>query len=74
MKQLALGLEPNPPRQSRTGSLRSYHARSHVTPAEAIAGEARAQRQEERVLAWMRANRGRWTPWEVSEATAIFVV
>ena len=62
-RQKALPLEP--PTAPRTGALRSFHVRSHVTVREAIEGERRAQTQDEAVLAWMRAHPGRWTPPEV---------
>ena len=69
MKQLALELPHRPPRKPRRAVLRSFHARLE-SPAEALAGEARAGRQERRVLAWMRAEprASRWTPTDVWRA------
>jgi hypothetical protein len=63
-QQLGLQLEPAPTAR-RTSVLRSFHARAHVPVAEALAGEANAQTQEDQVLAWMKAHPGRHTPPEV---------
>lgn len=69
MKQLALALE-DAPRRARTAALRSAHFRSHVEPAEALAIEAAAQRQEDILLQWFQVNQtARVTP---SELHAIF--
>jgi hypothetical protein len=72
--QLGLDLEPEQPRRRRAGRLRSFHARAHVQVEAAILGEVRAERQEDRVLEWMRTHRGRHTPWAVAEATGIHIV
>ncbi len=46
-----------------------FHTRGEpMGPAEALAGERRAQRQDARILAWFRAHPGRWTPSEVHAA------
>jgi hypothetical protein len=75
-EQLGLDLEPEKaPRRRRSGVLRSLHLRSHVPGEEAVLGDVRALRQEDRVLEWMKARRGqRFTPWEVAEALGMFVV
>lgn len=56
---LDLALVPAPQRTPR-----SFHARHcHVTAGEAEAGEARAKRQEDEILAWFEFERGvRYTP------------
>lgn len=54
MDQLGLFDAP-PPRQERTGALRSFHTRSQpVTVDEALAGEKKAERQEDLILEWFR--------------------
>jgi hypothetical protein len=71
-QQLGLQLEDvasTPRRRQR----RAYHVRSHATLPEAQAGEKRAHRQEDHVLAWFRAHPGRWTPWDVAEALGICI-
>jgi hypothetical protein len=65
--QMILELAPAP-KAERTGALRSYHVRSHQTALEAAVGEAKAQTQNETILAWMRAHRGRHTPSAVHTA------
>jgi hypothetical protein len=70
-QQLGLDLDPDPPRRSRAGVLRSHHVRSHQTVEEALAGESRARGQEECILAWIRDHGGagrRFTPREVYAA------
>ena len=64
-EQLGLDLE-DAPKGKRRGALRSFHARSHVPVAEALAGENRANRQDALVLAVFRALPGRrLTPSDV---------
>lgn len=63
MKQLALALT-DPPRRARTAALRSAHFRSSVPVEEALATEARAGRQDRRVLAVFRSG-DRLTPSQV---------
>ena len=62
-RQKTLPLEP--PVTPRTGALRAFHVRSHVTAEEAIQGERRAVSQDQAVLDWMRGHPGRHTPPEV---------
>ena len=70
MKQLGLQLD-DAPRERRASAVSSFHPRlENVT--EAMAGEARAQRQEEAVLWWFQACDKvipgvRWTPSAVHE-------
>jgi hypothetical protein len=74
-EQLPLELAPKTsPRRPRAGLHPSFHVRSHTTPEEVILGEVRAERQEDRVLSWMRTNLGRHTPWEVADAMGLHVV
>lgn len=69
MKQLALVLPP--PTAPRSGALRSFHARSHVPVAEALAGEDHAQRQEDILLQWFQAHPvARVTPSELARSFA----
>jgi hypothetical protein len=49
-QQLELGFSA--PEAPRAGRLRHHHVRSHETVDEAIAGEARAIRQEDVLVAW----------------------
>ena len=64
-EQLALALAPEAPRRRRSAALRAFHPRLE-SPAEALAGEARAVRQEEKILGWFRLRPGRrFTPSEV---------
>jgi len=48
--QLALGWDA--PAAPRAGALRSFHANASTTVDEALAGEARAKGQDDRVLSW----------------------
>lgn len=68
-QQLGLDLEEQPTKPRR-GALRSFHARSHVRPEDALAGEARAKGQEESILSWIRAQGPglRFTPTDVKRA------
>lgn len=68
-QQLGLPLD-DAPKKPRRGALRSFHARSHVPVAEALAGENRNRGQEECVLAWIRdlGEGRRFTPREVHRA------
>lgn len=52
-QQLGLGFDA--PEAPRTAALRHHHVRAHETVEEAQAGEHRAQRQEDVVLEWFRA-------------------
>lgn len=46
----------------------SYHSRgSRTSAAERAHGEAKAHEQEALILAWFRANPGRWSPSQVHE-------
>jgi len=69
MSQLGLFDAP-PPKARRTAALRSFHARNE-SPAEALAGEARAARQEAAILGAFQAFAGtyggRMTPSQVAE-------
>ncbi len=67
--QLGLDLDPQP-KEPRAGALRSFHARSHVTAEEALAGEVRNCGQEESILSWIRGHGSsrRFTPREVHAA------
>ena len=71
-RQLALALD-DAPRQRRKAGLRSFHPRLE-SPAEALAGEERAGRQEARVLDWLRAHPGRHTPSVVADALGLQLV
>jgi len=68
-----LGLfDAKPPKAWRASALRNFHAR-HETAEEALAGEAKAQRQEDAILDFYRyyliGRRGRRaTPSQVHEA------
>jgi hypothetical protein len=63
--QLPLQLVPPPPSRRRKAALLAFHPRLE-SPAEALAGETRALRQEEALLAWFRLAPGkRFTPSEV---------
>jgi hypothetical protein len=63
-----LSLTFNAPQKAKTAVLRSFHARSHVTVPEALAGEKRAKRQEDAILEFFRLRPcERFTPSEVSE-------
>jgi predicted transcriptional regulator len=68
-EQLGLDLD-DAPKMPRRGALRSFHARGHVRPADALAGEARNRGQEECIHAWIRAQGAgrRFTPREVHAA------
>jgi len=69
--QLALSFDQPPPRAPRTAALRSF-VPTGQTPAEALAGEARAASQEERVAAWIAARAPiRFTPYDVAEALSL---
>jgi hypothetical protein len=48
--QLPLGFES--PTAPRSSGLRSFHANASTTVDEALAGEARAKAQDDRVLSW----------------------
>lgn len=66
-KQLGLALDPLPVSR-RAAALGSFHPRCE-SPAEALAGERKAQRQETAILAWLRERPGlRFTPSEVHAA------
>jgi ribosomal protein S25 len=71
--QLALPFTRTPKPRSRP----SYHVRAHQTVPELQAGEAKAQKQEERVLELFKSNRNwatsswRLTPWDVAEALGL---
>lgn len=65
--QLRLRLDADPPKAERASGLRSYHVRSHQTADEAVAGEKRAGRQDQRILEVFRsyAHGRRLTPSQV---------
>jgi hypothetical protein len=53
---------------------RLFHARAPMPETERLAGELYVARQNERILAWLRARPlGKFTPWEISEALGICV-
>lgn len=66
-----LGLDLEPPRVP--AALSSFHVRSEMTPAEALAGESRARTQEALILGWFEAEDrrrpgARFTPSDVHAA------
>lgn len=65
----------DPPRRRRQAALRSFHTRRQpVGVGEALAGEARAQRQEEAVLAIFReVDQPRLTPSQVLAAWPVVI-
>lgn len=65
--QLALDLAPDPPRAPRAAGLRSFVPSSSTTVADALDGEARANRQEQAVLDVFRESPPgtRYTPSQV---------
>lgn len=64
--QMLLELDPAP-KAKRTSALRAFHSNASTGVQEALRGEEKAQTQNESVLAWMRAHRGRHTPAAVWE-------
>lgn len=70
-EQLPLHLVPDPPRRRRRAALRAFKPRLE-SPSEALAGDERAVRQEEALLAWFRLEPGRrFTPSEVHELAGL---
>ena len=65
-EQLPLALA-TVPRRPRSSALRAFRPRLE-SPAEALAGEARAVRQEAAILGWFLAHPGRHAPSEVADA------
>lgn len=60
--QLGLDFDVPPPKARRTAALESFHPRDE-SPAEALAGEAKAKRQEDAILQWFRDRPvGTWAP------------
>jgi hypothetical protein len=66
--QLGLDFDVAPPKARRTSALEHFHVKDE-SPAEAMAGEARARNQETAIRAYLEAlgPGARVTPWDVAD-------